>query len=228
MKLVEEEATVIVSVARAPPATQRGRSEFSRELKDLAQRFAGRPTRPAELLASMGDRGFDLLLMMMALPFLTPIPLPGVSAPFGVLIMVMGAGLALAKQPWLPERLLRRELPARFIAKVLAASGRVARWLEILLRPRLFFLQEQGVYKRIAGVIIMLSGLLMVLPLPIPLTNSLPALTVVLLAAGAMERDGLFYLAGCTVFGVVVAYFSLLAFGGVQAFEHLWRSIFGS
>jgi hypothetical protein len=39
----------------------------------------------------------------------------------------------------------------------------------------------------------MLSGLLMLLPLPIPLTNTLPALTVVLLAAGAIERDGLFF-----------------------------------
>ena len=73
----------------------------------------------------------------------------------------------------------------------------------------------------------MLSGILLLLPLPIPLTNSLPALSVVLLAAGAMERDGLFFLAGCAMFTVTLAYFGLLAFGGVQLLEKLWQTGFG-
>ena len=68
---------------------------------------------------------------------------------------------------------------------------------------------------------------MLLLPLPIPLTNSFPALTVVLLAAGAMERDGLFFLAGCAMFTVTLAYFGLLAFGGVHLLVNLWRMIFG-
>ena len=46
------------------------------------------------------------------------------------------------------------------------------RWLEILLRPRLRFLHQQVLFRRVSGGLIMTSGLLLLLPLPVPLTNS--------------------------------------------------------
>ena len=193
----------------------------------MAQQFVDRPARLSEILAATQGRGFDLLLLLIGLPFLTPIPLPGLSTPFGLVVLVIGARLALGRRPWLPERLLRRELPAHFIAKVMAAASRAVRWLEVLLRPRFSFLHEQWIYRRVAGTLIMLSGLLLLLPLPIPLTNSFPALTIVLLAAGAMERDGLFFLAGCATFAATLAYFGLLAFGGVHLIANLRHSLLG-
>jgi hypothetical protein len=210
------------------PATPSPRPRFSTELQDLAQQFADRPAHLAELLAATRGRGFDLLLLLIGLPFLTPIPLPGLSTPFGLVVLVIGARLALGRRPWLPAALLQRELPSRFIARMLAAATHMVRWLEVLLRPRLEFLHEQWIYRRVAGTLILLSGLLLLLPLPIPLTNSLPALTVVLLAAGAMERDGLFFLAGCATFTVALAYFGLLAFGGVHLVDNLRHTILGS
>ena len=74
----------------------------------------------------------------------------------------------------------------------------------------------------------MLSGVLLLWPGPIPLTNTLPALTIVLLAAGAMERDGLFFLAGCATFTVTLAYFGLLAFGGVHLVDNLRHTVLGA
>lgn len=213
------------SVTMARPgetqATAQGRPRFSQELRDLAQQFAGAPTRLSELLAATRGRGFDLLLLLMGLPFLTPIPLPGISTLFGLVVLVIGARRALGRRPWLPERLLQRQVPARFIAKVLSTASRAVRWLEVLLRPRLGFLHEQWIYRRAAGTLIMLSGLLLLLPLPIPLSNTFPALTVVLLAAGALERDGLFFLAGCAMFTATLAYFGLLVFGGVHLLDKL-------
>ena len=210
------------------PAPSPVSPRFSQELRGLVQQFADRPARLSEILAATQGRGFYLLLLLIGLPFLTPIPLPGFSLPFGLIVLVIGARLALGQRPWLPQKLLQWELPARFIARVLAAASWAVRWLEFLLRPRLGFLHEQWIYRRIAGTLIMLSGLLLLLPLPIPLTNSFPALTVVLLAAGAMERDGLFFLAGCAMFTVAVAYFGLLAFGGAHLLDNLWRTVFGS
>jgi len=201
---------------------------FSQDLRDLVQQFANRPVRLSEILAATQGRGFYLLLLLIGLPFLTPIPLPGLSTAFGLIVLVIGTRLALGQRPWLPEKLLQRELPARFMARTLAAASRVVRWLEFLLRPRLTFLHEQWIYRRIAGTLIMLSGLLLLLPLPIPLSNFFPALTVVLLAAGAMERDGLFFLAGCAMFTVTLAFFGLLAFGGVHLLDNLWQTIIGS
>jgi hypothetical protein len=209
------------------PAVRPPQSKFSQELRQMAVLFADGPARLSEILAATQGRGFNLLLLLIGLPFLTPIPLPGFSTPFGFVVLLIGARLALGRRPWLPERLLHRQLPARFVAKLLGAASRIVRWLEVLLRPRLDFLHEQWIYRRIAGALIMLSGLLLLLPLPIPLTNSLPALTVVLLAAGAMERDGLFFLAGCVMFGLTLAFFGLLAFGGVHLLESLLPTVFG-
>lgn len=76
-------------------------------------------------------------------------------------------------------------------------------------------------FRRVAGFFFMLSGLLLLLPLPLPFSNSLPALTVLLLAASALERDGVSFLAGCFMCLVTVAYFGFLAFGGVQVIDGL-------
>jgi hypothetical protein len=213
-----------IPVLRALPA----RPKFSQELRSLAEQFADRPARLSEILAATQGRGFNLLLLVIGLPFLTPIPLPGLSTPLGFVVLLIGARLALGHRPWLPEKLLHRELPARFIARLLGAASRIVRGLEVLLRPRLDFLHEQWIYRRIAGTLILISGFLLLLPLPIPLSNSLPALTVVLLAAGAMERDGIFFLAGCAVFSATLAFFGLLAFGGAHLLDNLRHTVFAS
>ena len=213
-----------IPVLRALPA----RPKFSRELRCLAEQFADRPARLSEILAATQGRGFNLLLLVIGLPFLTPIPLPGLSTPFGFVVLLIGARLALGHRPWLPQNILHRKLPARFIARLLGAASRIVRWLEVLLRPRLDFLHERWIYRRIAGTLILISGFLLLLPLPIPLSNSLPALTVVLLAAGAMERDGIFFMAGCAVFCATLAFFGLLAFGGAHLLDNLRHTVFGS
>jgi hypothetical protein len=42
----------------------------------LAQQFAARPARVSEILVETQGKGFHLLLFLIALPFLTPVPLP--------------------------------------------------------------------------------------------------------------------------------------------------------
>lgn len=190
--------------------------------------FADRPTSIAEILSATEAKGVYLLLFLLSLPFVTPIPLPGVSSLFGFVAFLIGLQIVLGSDSWIPKRILNYKLPARFIGKVLSGARHLVLWLEMLLRPRLDFLHERMVYRQIAGILIMLSGGMLLLPLPIPLTNALPAITIVLLAAGAMERDGLFFLAGCCVFMMALFYFGLLAFGGVNLLDFLKHKLFGS
>ena len=197
---------------------------FSRELRALAERLAGRPAQLREILEATHGRGFNLLLVFIALPFLTPIPLPGFSIPFGLVAFFIGARLALGKKPWLPQKLLVKPLPPGFSGGVLRAAARVVKFLEHLLRPRLAFFHEALVFRRFAGALIMLSGMLLLLPLPLPFSNSLPALTIVLLAAGALERDGAFFLAGCCVFLLTISFFIFLALGGGHVMNDLWHT----
>ncbi len=74
-------------------------------------------------------------------------------------------------------------------------------------------------------MLIMISGLLLLLPLPVPLSNTLPALTVILLAAGAVERDGVFFIVGCLLFALTACFFSLLAFGAAHILDNRWHAL---
>ncbi|MBL9167417.1 MAG: exopolysaccharide biosynthesis protein [Verrucomicrobiales bacterium] len=198
---------------------------FSEELQQLTQTFEGRPVQVGEILLATKGRGFHLLLVCIALPFVTPIPLPGFSIPFGVAVALIGGRMALGQKPWLPQRLLDYQLPPQFLGKLLASASRVVRWIEYLLRPRLTFMQERVVFRRVAGLLIAISGLYLIIPLPIPFSNSLPAWTVLLLAAGALERDGLFFVGGCVSFVLTTGYFILLATGAshlLAKFPNFW------
>jgi len=210
-----------------PPPPRPLRTTFSQELRELAGRFAERPVRIGEILDATQGRGFNLLLVLICLPFLTPVPLPGFSIPFGLVVAIIGGRMALGRKPWLPRRLLARELPPGFLSKLVNAASRVMKFLEWFLRPRLAFLHEQLLYRRLAGVLIAVSGLFLVLPLPVPFSNGLPGWTVLLLSAAALERDGVCYIAGCVMFMVSAAFFVLLALGGMELFEQLRPVITG-
>ena len=199
-----------IITAKRPPA-------FSAELRDLIARFKDRPAHLGEVLVATEGRGYDLLLVLIALPFISPIPLPGLSIPFGLAVTLLGTQLALDRKPWLPQRLLQHELPAHSLAK----------WLEYFLRPRLGFVHSYVIFSQVTGCLVALSGLMLMLPLPLPFSNSLPAWTVLLLAAGALGRDGLFFFAGCASFALSVAYFTLVAFGGMAAIDQVWRLLGG-
>ncbi len=206
-------------MSRNPPDSKP--TAFSAELQALIDRFDDRPVRLGEILEATQGRGYYLLLLLIALPFVGPIPLPGVSIPFGLAVTLLGTRLALDRKPWLPQRLLRHEFPARSLGKLLGAVRRIMRGIEYFLRPRLAFVSDRAVFRRLAGLLIAISGLMLMLPLPLPFSNSLPAWTVILLAAGSLGRDGLFFILGCVSFALSVAYFTLVALGGMSVLDRL-------
>ena len=180
-----------------------------------------------EVMAVMHGRGYVLLVMLLALPFSTPIPLPGLSTPFGLVIALIGARLALGQKPWLPARLLDTRLSPKFFTKVFAAARKILRGFEYLLRPRMLWLTRSLGMQRAHAVPILINALLLLLPLPLPMSNVLPAFSILLLAAGLLERDGLFILTGYFVFLLGAAYFVLFAFFGVEGIIKLgdWMGI---
>lgn len=202
-----------------PPAE--GSHAFVRELQELVDRYDKEGATLGALLDRTDSRGYYLLLILISLPFVTPIPLPGFSIPFGAAIALIGVRLTLGHKTWLPRYVLEWEISPGLLAKVVRGTGRTFKAVEIVLKPRLAFMQDWIAFRRIAGVIITVCGLLMVLPLPLPFSNSLPAWTVLFLSIGALERDGLFFIIGAIAFGVTIAFFTFLAVGGVEAVEKL-------
>lgn len=191
-------------------ANQPSPRKLSVELAELRDQAAGRAVTLREVIHTLGGRAYTLLVLLLALPFITPIPLPGLSTPFGLAIALIALRLSLGQRPWLPDKLQRQVLPAGFLRKLFAGAERVLRFLEKFLRPRLTFVTDTPLLVQLHAVLLLVAALVLLLPLPIPFTNSFPAWTILLLAAGLLERDGLFILAGHVVFAAGVLYFIFL------------------
>jgi hypothetical protein len=183
---------------------------LSEELADLRFRAGERAITLREVIQTLGGRAYMLLVLLLALPFITPIPLPGLSTPFGLAIALIAFRLSLGQRPWLSRNLQRKELPAGFIGKVFAFSERLLRFFEKFLRPRLTFLTDTPLLVQLHAVLMLLAALALLLPLPIPFSNSFPAWAILLMAAGLLERDGLFILAAYVVFTGGVFFFIFL------------------
>jgi hypothetical protein len=201
---------------------------LSAELRSLADHFKDGPVRLAEVVEVLHGRGYRLLIVLMCLPFLTPIPLPGLSTLFGLVIALIGVRLALGQKPWLPGRLMQKPLPPRLLPRVLSASSRLVAAFERLSKPRLRFFYRHAAFQCVGGALIALCGLKLLLPVPVPMSNFFPGVSAALLAAGSFEEDGLVFLAGIVMFAASLAYFGLLAFGGAAAAGEIWQRLFGA
>jgi hypothetical protein len=184
--------------------------KLSEELAGLRASAGERAITLREVIQTLGGRAYMLLVLLLAIPFITPIPLPGLSTPFGLAIALIAFRLSLGQRPWLSMNLQRKELPAGFIGKVFGFSEKLLRFFEKFLRPRLTFLTDTPLLVQLHAVLMLIAALALLLPLPIPFSNSFPAWTILLLAAGLLERDGLFILAGYVVFVAGVFFFIFL------------------
>jgi hypothetical protein len=178
------------------------------DVRTFIERTSHRSTSLGELLEALGERGTAMLVILMAAPFVLPIPLPGLSMPFGVAIAILGLRLGFGRTPWLPGFLLRRPIQPSTLAAILRAVERVVRPVERMLRPRWAFLLGP-VMHALAGVAIAVAALLLFPPFPMPGINALPSLAIVLLALGVMERDGVSVAAGYVVLVLSYVYLYL-------------------
>ena len=194
---------------------------LSSQLARLAAHRSDRPVRLGELTDVLQFRGYNALLLLLAFPFVTPVPLPGFSTLFGLVIALLGLRMALGQALWLPERITARELPGRVVPKLLLGASRALARLERLLRPRLFYPDFPVAFRCASGGIICLCGLLLLLPLPVPFSNAFPAFTILLLAAAGLERDGLVFIAGCVHFLFCLAFFAALGLGSSELWQRL-------
>lgn len=170
------------------------------------------------LLDGLDRRAFGMLLFIATLPAFIPVPIGGALS--GPLVMLIGLQLLAGRHhPWLPRFIARRG-PHR---RALAAFGRrLSPWLariESLLRPRLPQLLDVRVATMFSGLVLLLLGLL--LSLPIPLTNYLFGGLLLVFALALLERDGMLLLVGWIAGVGAIVVFGLLS-GNLAAMTMRW------
>jgi hypothetical protein len=186
---------------------------------------ASQDTTIGDLADSLGERAFGALLFIFAVPNAIPMP-PGTSAILGLPLVILTYQVMIGRQSlWLPgivrQRRISRELITSFVTKITPLMAR----LERILKPRMGFLVSTDVAERVIGFITFLLAI--VLFLPIPFGNILPAAAMACVALGLAERDGLAVAIG---YALAIASVALLAaissalYIGVMAF---FNALFG-
>jgi hypothetical protein len=181
-----------------------------------------------ELLAKLGEQGLLLCCLFLAIPFLLPVSIPGISTAFGVVIILIGIGVTLNRVPWLPRQLLERRLATSHLAHAFERGAHLIARLEKVIRPRLYRLTHGRVINRLNGSAVVLGGILLLFPLGlIPFSNTLPALAVLFLAIGILQRDGLFIVVGHIMNVLTTLYFGALAAAAALAGHGLMSLVGG-
>ena len=122
----ERRDTRLVVVSAAAAAADRRRQRISDILIGLAGDGSGQ-LRLGDVVAALGDRGYGLLIFILALPNVLPIYIPGLSAVFGVPLGLIAIQMTIGlPRPWLPRTLLERPLRRQEFARM---TQRILPWL---------------------------------------------------------------------------------------------------
>lgn len=167
------------------------------------------PLTLGALLKAMGERSVGLSLILLSLPSALPVPAPGYSIPFGLLLMFGATQIIIGRKTvWIPERAARWQISEGLAGKMLRGATRFFARAEHLIKPR-WALVQKLTGNVLTGSLVFLMGLLMVIPLPF--TNTLPAIVIFLFGVALTEKDGL--LTSLTsLLGILVAVFYTVLF----------------
>ncbi|MBX3597350.1 MAG: exopolysaccharide biosynthesis protein [Rhizobiaceae bacterium] len=190
----------------------------SRRLSEVFAQLARDAEGPVTLdhiCKSLGARAFAPMLVLFAGLNLLPLP-PGSSAVLGFpLILIAAQMVSGRRRTWLPRIIGKRSLSADQFRNLMGSLiPRLAK-MEQLIKPRYWpFWRRQG--ERVVGGISLFMAI--VVTLPIPGGNWLPAFCTTLLGLSLLERDGILFALGSVVgviaITVIVGIFTAAGFAG--------------
>jgi len=168
-----------------------------------------------EFLELIGDRGILIACVVLVAPFLLPVSIPGSSTPFGLAIALLNLSNLLGGRNLLPNRITEYRISKESMGSILNGMKRILTALERVSKPRLMLMSDTSTIKYLNSIFIIYSALLLMLPLPIPLTDFLPGYSILFLTVGSLERDGYLILAGYILAAVTTIYFALMVLFGI-------------
>jgi len=179
--------------------TLRPERTFLQSLESMAADAPDEGLSLHAILDRLEERAFGAMLFILALPcaipFLYGVP-QVVSLPMLALTLQMLAG---RNEPWLPEKFGARKIDKAGLSRMSGFGRKWFGWLERISHPRLTFLTGKAMERIIALFLTAFAASILV---PLPLTNSTPAIAVAIVAFGLMARDGILVILG-TILGSV-------------------------
>jgi hypothetical protein len=160
-----------------------------------------------------------ILCLISILPFMQPIPIPGLSSILGLIVLMQGMGLMLKSRPVLTKRMKSLVIPPEKFEIIYKAAVKFSNFTSKISAFKHPITNTRGSHI-LCGLAIILSSAFLSLPLPIPFSNLIPALSIFLICLGLLEEDILLILMGLgmtlTVFGMAVFSYQIMT----EHFQH--------
>ena len=204
---------------RTPQARQH--QSLGKTLKELLSTDNQHGLSIQEIVSAVGEKGFGLLLIVLSLPSALPVPAPGYSTPFGIVIALVALQISLSRRTlWLPRVLANIRIKPKLASSMLGSASNFLLKVEHYVRPRQRWLSSRPGQLGLSIIIIIMAFLMM---LPIPLTNTFPAIVIFIIGVGLSEEDGLLALSafftGCLAFFLYAGIIYLVLTQGAEGIE---------
>jgi len=172
-----------------------------------------------EIVGFFHERGFGFLLFLFALPAALPLPGLGINLFIAAPLLFLTLQQAVGRHSiWLPSRVSERTISRERLAGFIDMAEPLLRRFEFLIAPRLGFVTQRP-FSNLIGVCGVVMALCILVPLP--LTNTVPAMGIALMALGVLMRDGLAVIAGMLTgllwIALLVAVVMALGLEGIEA-----------
>ncbi len=181
---------------------------LSENLKSLVD-----PNNPQDLslrrvLDAIEEKSFGLLLLILSLPSALPVPAPGYSTPFGIVLSILAIQMMKGHtKPVIPDKFKKISIGHKLAKRMIDAACKVLGLTERFIKPRFLWVGSRN-GQRALGIVVLTMACLMILP--IPYTNTFPAMVIFMLGVGLIEDDGLVCGAG-----FIIGIFSILLYIGI-------------
>lgn len=174
----------VLSATALAPTCDAVREPTSAVLEKLLDGAAGDYVSLGWLIEGLRERSFGIVMLILGLVAL----IPGASGVVAILLMIPAIQMMLARKgPVFPGFLARRRISKRKLARLIARTNPVLRRIERVVRPR-WPTPFEATKMAVGFVVLLLAATLLA---PIPFSNVIPGLVIVLLSFAYLEEDGI-------------------------------------
>lgn len=179
----------------------------SRSFIDVLEDVAAGPPEErlsiGDLCHGLKDRAFGLLMLVLALPPAIPFLPPPLPSFFGIPMFLVAMQMFLGRSDiWLPKKTAQRSFKRQQYQTLVAKGKPWIQRLLFLMKPRLQFMTH-GWRERFVGLAMAIFAISVCVPLPG--TNTIPSIAILIISVGLLQRDGL-----CVLLGVLSGIFAVI------------------
>ncbi|MDD7971088.1 exopolysaccharide biosynthesis protein [Roseinatronobacter alkalisoli] len=202
-------------------ASQKSTEEIGEIVSTLHDAGEGHSPSVRDIIKRLGQASFGALLLVPAMIIATPASgIPGLPTVCGLIIALIAIQMLTGRDHiWLPDWVMERRIDGDRFERALDFLQRPVGWIDYLSRPRMTWLLRWPMVLPLQLVCVF-CGLAMPFMEWVPLTSSIAAIAVCLVAVAFIADDGLLALAG-----VAVAVAGAAAF--IQLAGHMIAGVFG-